>query len=35
MGYFDYAHYALAVRFYGLESIHTRYIIRDVVFYVR
>nr|CAG4634689.1 EOG090X03I5 [Alona affinis] len=35
MGYFDYAHYALAIRFYGLESIHNRYIIRDVTFYFR
>lgn len=34
MGYFTYAHYALAVRFYGLESIHSRYIIKDVIFFV-
>nr|SVE76910.1 EOG090X03I5 [Daphnia lumholtzi] len=35
MGYFDYSHYALTIRFYGLESIHNRYIIRDVIFYFR
>nr|CAG4649198.1 EOG090X03I5 [Scapholeberis mucronata]SVE93522.1 EOG090X03I5 [Scapholeberis mucronata] len=35
MGYFDYAHYALTIRFYGLESIHTRYTIKDVNFFFR
>jgi hypothetical protein len=34
MGYFDYSHYALTIRFYGLESIHNRYVIRDVIFFV-
>ena len=34
MGYFDYAHYALTIRFYGLESIHNRYTIKDVNFFV-
>ncbi|XP_046655342.1 transmembrane protein 181-like [Daphnia pulicaria] len=35
MGYFDYSHYALTIRFYGLESIHNRYVIRDVIFFFR
>nr|CAG4644664.1 EOG090X03I5 [Leptodora kindtii] len=35
VGYFDYAHYALTVRFYGLESIHARYTIEDINFYFR
>ena len=35
MGYFNYAHYALTIRFYGLESIHSRYSIKDVNFYVK
>nr|CAG4642397.1 EOG090X03I5 [Evadne anonyx] len=35
MGYFNYAHYALTIRFYGLESIHSRYSIKDVNFYFR
>lgn len=34
MGYFDYPHYALTIRFYGLESIHNRYTIKDVNFFV-
>lgn len=34
MSYFNYAHYALAIRFYGLESIHSRYTIKDINFYV-
>lgn len=34
MGYFDFAHYALTIHFYGLESIHTRYTIKDVNFFV-
>ncbi len=34
MGNFDFAHYFLTVKFYGLESIHSRYTIKDIHFYV-
>nr|CAG4643098.1 EOG090X03I5 [Ilyocryptus agilis] len=35
MGYFDYSHYVLTIRFYGLESIHARYTIKDINFFFR
>nr|CAG4636043.1 EOG090X03I5 [Eubosmina coregoni]SVE69704.1 EOG090X03I5 [Eubosmina coregoni] len=35
MGFFNYPHYTLSIRFYGLESIHKRYVINDVNFFFR
>lgn len=34
LGFLDYAHYIITVRFYGLESFHQRYNIRAITFYV-
>ncbi|CAB0033201.1 unnamed protein product [Trichogramma brassicae] len=35
LGYLDYSHYMITVRFYGLESFHRRYTIRDITFYFK
>lgn len=34
LGYLDYTHYILTVRFHGLEAFHKRYNINQVTFYV-
>lgn len=34
LGFLDYAHYIVTVRFYGLESFEKRYHITDLRFYV-
>lgn len=34
LGFLDYAHYILTVRFHGLEGFHQRYNIKDLRFYV-
>lgn len=34
LGFLDYAHYIITVRFYGLESFHQKYNIRSITFYV-
>ncbi|XP_049549318.1 transmembrane protein 181 [Anopheles darlingi] len=35
IGFLDYAHYILTVRFYGLEAFHQRYTICSVQFYLK
>lgn len=35
LGFLDYTHYILTIHFYGLESFHQRYTIRDVTFYFK
>lgn len=35
LGYLDYTHYILTVRFYGLEAFHKRYNINQVKFYFK
>ncbi|XP_052873157.1 transmembrane protein 181 isoform X1 [Anopheles cruzii] len=35
IGFLDYAHYILTVRFYGLEAFHQRYTIHTVEFYLK
>ncbi|XP_055551518.1 transmembrane protein 181 [Wyeomyia smithii] len=35
LGFLDYAHYIITVRFYGLESFHHRYNINSVQFYFK
>lgn len=35
LGFLDYAHYIVTVRFFGLESFEKRYHITDLRFYVR
>ncbi|XP_011499430.1 PREDICTED: transmembrane protein 181 [Ceratosolen solmsi marchali] len=35
LGFLNYGHYIITVRFYGLESFHQRYTIRDVKFYFK
>uniref|UniRef100_A0A182JCN4 Transmembrane protein 181 n=1 Tax=Anopheles atroparvus TaxID=41427 RepID=A0A182JCN4_ANOAO len=35
IGFLDYAHYIVTVRFYGLEAFHQRYNIRTVQFYFK
>lgn len=34
LGFLDYAHYIITVRFFGLESFHQRYKIKELKFYV-
>lgn len=34
LGFLDYAHYIITVRFLGLESFHQKYNIRAITFYV-
>jgi hypothetical protein len=34
LGFLDYTHYILTVHFFGLESFHLRYAIKEVTFYV-
>ena len=34
LGFLDYSYYIITVRFYGLESFHQRYTIRELTFYV-
>lgn len=34
LGFLDYAHYIITVRFHGLEGFHQRYNIKDLKFYV-
>lgn len=34
LGFLDYAHYILTIRFFGLEAFHQRYSIKDLKFYV-
>ncbi|KAK6626786.1 hypothetical protein RUM44_009263 [Polyplax serrata] len=33
LGFLDYTHYVLTVRFYGLESFHKRYHIKEIIVY--
>ncbi|KAH8346581.1 hypothetical protein KR084_005485 [Drosophila pseudotakahashii] len=35
LGFLDYAHYIITVRFYGLESFHQKYNIRSITFYFK
>nr|CAD7573600.1 unnamed protein product [Timema californicum] len=35
LGFLDYTHYILTVNFYGLESFHQRYNIKDITFYFK
>ncbi|XP_058819990.1 transmembrane protein 181 [Topomyia yanbarensis] len=35
LGFLDYAHYIITVRFYGLENVHHRYNINSVQFYFK
>nr|CAG4640732.1 EOG090X03I5 [Eulimnadia texana] len=35
LGYIEFSSYFLTVRFHGLESIHSRYTIKDIIFYFR
>ncbi|XP_014213991.1 transmembrane protein 181 [Copidosoma floridanum] len=35
LGFLEYSHYVITVRFYGLESFHQRYTIRDLTFYFK
>ncbi|XP_015515822.1 transmembrane protein 181 isoform X2 [Neodiprion pinetum] len=35
LGFLDYPHYIITVRFHGLESFYQRYIIRDLTFYFK
>lgn len=35
LGFMEYAHYILTVRFNGLEAFHQRYCIKNLKFYVR
>ncbi|XP_046734631.1 transmembrane protein 181 isoform X1 [Diprion similis] len=35
LGFLDYSHYIITVRFHGLESFYQRYIIRDLTFYFK
>lgn len=34
LGFLDYTHYELGVKFYGLENFHQLYHINEVTFYV-
>lgn len=34
LGFLEYAHYIITVRFYGLDSFHQKYNIRSITFYV-
>lgn len=34
LGFLDYAHYIITIRFYGLEGFHQRYNIKDLNFFV-
>ncbi|XP_071439308.1 transmembrane protein 181 [Hetaerina americana] len=35
LGFLDYTHYILTINFYGLESFHQRYSIKEVTFYFK
>ncbi|EDV42582.1 uncharacterized protein Dana_GF16949 [Drosophila ananassae] len=35
LGFLDYAHYIITVRFFGLESFHQKYNIRSITFYFK
>lgn len=35
LGFLDYAHYIITVRFYDLEGFHQRYNIKKLIFFVR
>lgn len=35
LGYLEYTHYIITVRFFGLETFHVKYTIKNLIFYVR